>query len=63
MSAPIGDIHDEGAKIHAFKRHLAKQPIDPATRRLLPLKIKYFFESGQIDQAINEGDGHSQWYH
>ena len=31
MSAPQGDIGDAGAKIHAFKRHLATQPVDSVT--------------------------------
>jgi hypothetical protein len=55
MSAPIGDIHDEGAKIFAFKRHLATQPIGLSQNRLLPLKIGLFFQSGQIDQAVAKG--------
>lgn len=45
MSAPIGDIHDTGAKIFAFKKHLATQPIQTNERRLLPLKIGQFLQS------------------
>ncbi len=55
MSAPVGDITDPSAKIYAFKYHTAKQPMDPATRRLLPLKIGKFFESGQIAEAVALG--------
>ena len=55
MSEPDGDILDPNAKIFAFKRHLATQPIDPLTRRLLPLKIGKFFETGVIDQAVALG--------
>ena len=55
MSAPEGSIQDKGAKIHAFKHHLATQPRDPATGRLLPLKIGKFFMTGQVDGAIQEG--------
>jgi hypothetical protein len=39
MSAPEGKITDSGAKIHAFKHHLATQPVEPNNGRLLPLKI------------------------
>jgi Cytochrome c bacterial/Cytochrome c7 and related cytochrome c len=55
MSAPIGDILDEGAKIFAFKKHLATQPIQTQERRLLPLKIGKFFMTGQIDEAVKLG--------
>ena len=55
MSAPQGDIGDAGAKIHAFKRHLATQPVDPVSGALLPLKIGKFFESGQIQTAVELG--------
>jgi hypothetical protein len=54
MSAPIGDIHDEGVKVYAFKRHLATQPIDQ-DNRLLPLKIGLFFQTGDIRQAVIKG--------
>jgi hypothetical protein len=52
MSGPMGDVRDPDAKIHAFKRHEGYQPIDPVTRRLLPLKIGKFFESGSIDEPV-----------
>ena len=55
MSAPEGDISEAGAKIHAFKRHLATQPIDLEQGRLLPLKIGMFFMTGQIDAAVKAG--------
>ncbi len=55
MSAPIGDIHDPGAKIFAFKKHLATQPVDLENGRLLPLKIGKFFMTGQIDEAVKLG--------
>jgi len=55
MSAPMGSVSDPGAKIHAFKHHLGNQPIDPDTRRLLPLKIGMFFETGVIDMAVQKG--------
>jgi hypothetical protein len=55
MSAPLGSVTDSGAKIHAFKHHLGNQPIDPIERRLMPLKIGLFFQSGVIDQAVQKG--------
>ena len=61
MSAPIGDIHDDGAKIFAFKKHLATQPIQPDERRLLPLKIGKFFETGDIAEAVELGTTAVGW--
>jgi len=55
MSAPMGSITDSGARIYAFKRHEGNQPIDPIERRLLPLKIGLFFQTGVIDQAVQKG--------
>ncbi|MDJ0783523.1 MAG: multiheme c-type cytochrome [Desulfosarcinaceae bacterium] len=55
LAAPLGDIQDSQAKIYAFKYHKGYQPMDPATGRLLPLKIGKFFESGQIDTAVRMG--------
>jgi len=61
MAAPLGDIHDPGAKIQAFKRHRATLPMDPETNRLLPMKIGLFFQTGQVDQAIEQGTGAVGW--
>jgi hypothetical protein len=61
MSAPVGDINDPTAKIYAFKYHTARQPVDPATRRLLPLKIGRFFETGQIQEAVALGTAAVGW--
>ena len=55
MSAPLGNIGDPGAKIHAFKRHLATQPVDSVTGALLPLKIGKFFMTGEIQDAVQTG--------
>lgn len=55
MSEPVGTIAGSGARIFPFKRHTALQPIDPATRRLLPLRIGIFFQSGDIDAAVEQG--------
>ena len=61
MSGPLGSINDPGAKIHAFKRHLAKQPIDPTSRRLLPLKIGIFFQTGDLAGAVAAGAAAVGW--
>ncbi len=61
MSAPIGDIQDPGAKIFAFKKHLATQPIENGGGRLLPLKIGKFFETGVIDEAVELGAAAVGW--
>lgn len=55
MAGPDGSIQDQSAKIHAFKHHLAKQPMDPVTKALLPLKIGQFFESGDLAGAVELG--------
>jgi hypothetical protein len=55
MSAPMGSIGDAGAKIHAFKRHLATQPVDSKSGALLPLKIGKFFMTGEIQDAVETG--------
>lgn len=61
MSAPEGKITDSGAKIHAFKHHLATQPVEPNNGRLLPLKIGKFFETGVIDEAVELGAAAVGW--
>lgn len=55
LAEPLGDVQDPAAKLYAFKYHQGNQPMDPATGRLLPLKIGKFFESGQIDEAVKLG--------
>ncbi|MCG6879542.1 MAG: hypothetical protein LJE96_10425 [Deltaproteobacteria bacterium] len=55
MSAPVGSITDSGARIYAFKHHKGNQPIDSIDRKLLPLKIGLFFQTGEIDQAVRKG--------
>lgn len=61
LSEPDGRITDPGAKIHAFKHHLGNQPMDTSTRRLLPLKIGRFFETGQMADAVNTGVAEVGW--
>ena len=36
MSEPLGSVTDSGAKLHAFKRHTANQPIDGQKRLTAP---------------------------
>ncbi|MFB3854421.1 MAG: hypothetical protein ACE148_11430 [Vicinamibacterales bacterium] len=61
MAGPLGNVGDVGAKITAMKRHEGKQPIDPVTRVLLPLKIGLFFQSADILGAITQGRAAMQW--
>ncbi|WP_197084192.1 hypothetical protein [Desulfovibrio sp. TomC] len=61
MAGPNGDINDTAAKILPFKHHVAKQPLDPATNRLLPLKMGVLFQTGNIDQAIIQGAAAIGW--
>lgn len=61
MSQPLGSIADRGAQIVALKHHTARQPVDPVTRRLLPLKIGIFFETGDIGRAVQAGVAEVGW--
>ena len=55
MAGPLGSINVPGAKITAMKRHEGRQPIDPVTRYLLPLKIGTYFQTGHLANAVNGG--------
>jgi hypothetical protein len=55
MAGPLGSRTEPGAKITALKRHEGRQPIDPVTRVLLPLKIGIFFETGVVADAVTAG--------
>ncbi|MCU0290967.1 MAG: hypothetical protein MUF10_03120 [Thermoanaerobaculaceae bacterium] len=61
MAGPLGSIQSSGGKIIPVKHHLGRQPQDPATGRLLPLKIGIFFQSGDIDQATAQGAAAVGW--
>lgn len=61
MAGPIGSVNDPGAKIHALKWHQGIQPMDPETRRLLPLKIGIFFQTGDVAAAIAQGAAAVGW--
>ncbi len=55
MAEPLGDRNDPSAKLFAFKHHLAVQPIEPMTRRLLPMKMGILFQTGDVDATIKQG--------
>jgi len=61
MSGPAGTVNELGAKIFPFKRHEGNQPIDPATGRLLPLKIGVFFQTGDLTTAVEQGAAGVNW--
>jgi len=61
MAEPLGSRSDASAKIYPFKRHEAIQPIDPATQRLLPLKMGVLFQTGNVDAAIQQGVAEVGW--
>jgi hypothetical protein len=44
-----------------MKRHEGRQPIDPITRWLLPLKIGVFFQRNDIAGAISQGVAAMGW--
>lgn len=55
MAGPVGSLNMPGSKINAFKHHTGRQPIDPVTKNLLPLKIGIFFQTGDFDLAVKTG--------
>ncbi len=61
MAGPLGSVHDAGAKIIPVKHHLGRQPQDPATGRLLPLKIGVFFSTGNVNEAVAQGAAAVGW--
>jgi hypothetical protein len=61
MAGPIGSVQDSGAKIIPVKHHFGRQPQDPATGRLLPLKIGIFFQTGDVSTAVAQGAAAVGW--
>jgi hypothetical protein len=61
MAGPLGSIQDPGAKIHALKSHLGVQPIDSITKRLLPLKMGIFYQTGDVATAVAQGAAAVGW--
>ncbi|MBI4785939.1 MAG: DNRLRE domain-containing protein [Chloroflexi bacterium] len=61
LSSPLGKITDAGAKIFAFKKHQALQALDPVQQMLIPFKMGVLFQSGNVDQAIQQGAAAVGW--
>lgn len=55
LSGPLGTITDPLAKIHAFKDHRAKLGYELQNRRLLPVKSKILWETGNALEALRQG--------
>ncbi len=55
MAVPLGDRHDVDAKLFAFKHHLAVQPYDPVSQRIIPQHMGVYFQTGDIDAAVARG--------
>jgi hypothetical protein len=61
MAGPLGSINEAGSKITAMKRHEGRQPVDPVTGWLIPLKIGIFFQKNDIATAIMQGVAEMGW--
>lgn len=61
MAGPLGSVQEPGSKITAMKRHEGRQPIDPITGVLLPLKIGTFFQWGDLPGAVAQGVSALGW--
>jgi len=61
MAGPLGSIQDAGARIIPVKHHLGRQPQDPTSGRLLPLKIGVFFSTGDVSAAVAQGAAAVGW--
>lgn len=61
MAGPLGSVTEPGSKIQAMKRHEGVQPIDPVTRRLFPLKIGIFFQTGDVATSVAQGAAAVGW--
>ncbi|MGA1864241.1 MAG: hypothetical protein ACMUHX_04190 [bacterium] len=61
MSAPLGTINDEGAKIEALKHHMAVQARSVDTLFLIPLKMGILFQTADVDKAIRQGASEMGW--
>jgi len=55
MAGPLGNIRDPQAKIHAFKYHTANMAYEPQGMRLIPLKSRILWQTGNMDLAIRQG--------
>jgi hypothetical protein len=55
IAGPLGAITDPNAKIHAFKDHRSKLGYELQGRRLLPVKSKILWETGDALAALRQG--------
>jgi hypothetical protein len=55
LYTPAGSIADPKAKIHPFKYHEAKLPIDNATKRMIPVAVGIVFRTGNNEAATKAG--------
>ena len=61
MSGPLGDVNDVNSKLFGFKYHTAMQAYEPASERILPMKMGILFQDGDVDRAIREGAKAAGW--
>ncbi|MBI1736212.1 MAG: hypothetical protein HYR51_13650 [Candidatus Rokubacteria bacterium] len=52
---PLGSIADPGARIHPFKYHEAKLPIDNETKLMIPIAVGMVFRAGNNAAAVKAG--------
>lgn len=52
---PAGSVKDPKAKIHPFKLHTAKLPIDGATQMMVPVQVGPVFKTGNVDAGVRGG--------
>lgn len=52
---PSGGRGDPEAKIHAFKYHTARLPVEKATGLLIPIQVAPFFRDGDVSSAVRGG--------
>jgi hypothetical protein len=55
LYTPEGSIKDRSAKIHPFKLHTAKLPIDNATQKMVPIQVGAVFKTGNVEAGIKGG--------
>ncbi|MCB2186830.1 MAG: hypothetical protein KQJ78_10460 [Deltaproteobacteria bacterium] len=61
MSEPVGSLNITGSRLFPFKLHQAEQPQDPATNRLIPLKMSVYFGTGDVIEAAKQGVAAVGW--
>jgi len=54
MMIPEGSRKDPNARIYAFKLHQGKLPYLKDKNWILPIQVEEFFQSGELNQAIEE---------